>query len=56
VAKEDEETEQEGDFQEKLEALPITSEEIEAVIEQVEERLKKDPKNRTLKKAKRQLE
>jgi hypothetical protein len=56
VTKEDEEAEQEGDFQEKLEASPITSEKIEAVIEQVEERLKKEPKNRTLKKAKRQLE
>ena len=56
VTKEDEEAEQEGDFQEKLEASPITSERIEAVIEQVEERLKKEPKNRTLKKAKRQLE
>jgi hypothetical protein len=55
VAKEDEETEQEGDFQKKLEASPITSEEIEAVIEQVEERLKKVPKNRTLKKAKRAI-
>ncbi|MED4904530.1 transposase, partial [Parageobacillus thermoglucosidasius] len=56
VVKEDEESEQEGDFQEKLEASPITSEKIEAVIEQVEEHLKKEPKNRTLKKAKQQLE
>ncbi len=56
MTKEDEEAEQEGDFQEKLEASPITFERIEAVIEQVEKRLKKDPKNRTLKKAKRQLE
>ncbi|TCL53329.1 transposase [Thermolongibacillus altinsuensis] len=56
VTKEDEEAEQELDFQEKLEASPITSEVIEATIEQVQERLKKDPKNRTLKKAKRQLE
>ena len=55
MAKEDEETEQEWDFQEKLEASPTTSEEIEAVIEQVEERLKKVPKNRTLKKAKRAI-
>lgn len=43
-------------IQEMLEGSPITSEMIEAVIEQVEERLKKEPKNRTLKKAKRQLE
>jgi transposase, IS4 family len=40
VAKEDEEAEKEGDFQEKLEAAPITSEVIEGVIEQVEKRLR----------------
>lgn len=56
VAKEDEVAEQEGDFQEKLEVSAITSEVTESVIEQGEECLKKEPKNRTLKKIKRRLE
>ncbi len=53
---EDELAEKEMDFQEKLEATPVTSEEIEETIKKVEEKLEQEPKNRTLKKAKRQLE
>jgi len=44
------------DFQEQLEANPITSEKIQETIEKVEKQLEQEPKNRTLKKAKRQLE
>ncbi len=56
VTKEDEKAEGEKGFQEKLEAAPVTSEKIVQTIKKVEERLDKEPKNRTLKKAKRQLE
>jgi hypothetical protein len=48
--------EQELDFQEKLEANPITSEKIQQTIVKVEKQLEQQPKNRMLKKAKRQLE
>jgi transposase len=56
VAKEDELTEKEMDFQEKLEATPITSEKIAETVKKLEERLEKEPKNKVLKKAKKQLE
>lgn len=56
VTREDEEAEREKDFQEKLEESPITSEKIADTIKKVEKRLEQEPKNRTLKKAKRQLE
>lgn len=56
VVKEDEQAEIEKEFQEKLEQTPVTSEKIQKTIENVEKHLKDEPKNRTLKKAKRQLE
>lgn len=56
VTREDEQAEKETDFQEKWEETPITSEKIEETIKKVEKRLEQHPKNRTLKKAKRQLE
>lgn len=56
VAQADEEAERELDFQEKLAASPITSENIANTIKKVEKRLEQNPKNRTLKKAKRLLE
>jgi transposase len=56
VMKEDEEAEQNLDLEEKLEELPITSEKIADTVKKLEERLERDPKNKPLKKAKRQLE
>ncbi|EHL78486.1 IS1182 family transposase [Bacillus smithii] len=56
VMKEDEQAEKEMDFQEKLEAAPVTSEKIQETIKKVEKKLEQEPTNRTLKKAKRQLE
>jgi transposase len=56
VMKEDELAEKEMSLQEKLEATPVTSEKIQETIKKVEEELEQEPKNRTLKKAKRQLE
>ncbi|MED0895335.1 transposase, partial [Aneurinibacillus migulanus] len=56
VTREDEQAEKETDFQGKWEETPITSEKIEETIKKVEKRLEQHPKNRTLKKAKRQLE
>jgi transposase len=56
VTKEDEEAEKEQDFQEKLEETPISSAKIEETIKKLEQRLEQDPKNKPLKKAKRQLE
>src|SRR5207248_1562514 len=56
VMKEDEEAEQNLDLEEKLEESPITSEKIADTVKKLEERLERDPKNKHLKKAKRQLE
>lgn len=56
VVEEDEDAEQALALQEKLDETPITSEKIEKTMNQVEERLQKEPKNRKLKKAKRLLE
>jgi len=56
VMREDEEAEGEQDFQEKLETASVTSEKIKDTIKRVEKRLEQQPKNRTLKQAKRQLE
>jgi len=55
VAREDEQAENEQDFQEKLEASPITSEKIEETVKKLEERVEQEPKNKVLKKAKNQL-
>lgn len=55
VIKEDEEAEQVLDLEGKLEETPITSEKITETIKKLEERLELDPKNKPLKKAKRQL-
>ena len=52
---EDEQAEGELDIQEKLTATPVTSEKIQETIQHVEKRLEQEPKNRTLKKAKRLL-
>jgi transposase len=56
ITKEDEEAEKEQDFQEKLEETPISSAKIEETIKKLEKRLEQEPKNKPLKKAKRQLE
>ena len=56
VTKEDEQAEQQKELQEKLEEAPISSEKIEATVKTLEERLERDPKNKVLRKAKRQLE
>uniref|UniRef100_UPI000D3E295E IS1182 family transposase n=1 Tax=Peribacillus acanthi TaxID=2171554 RepID=UPI000D3E295E len=56
VTREDEEAEQELDLLEKLEESPISSEKISETIKKIEARLEQDPKNKPLKKAKRQLE
>ena len=56
TTKKDEMCELHSGFQEKLDKHPITSEEIEASIKVIEESLEKEPKNKKLKKAKRQLE
>jgi hypothetical protein len=56
ITKEDEQAEQEKDLQEKLEETNITSQRIAETVKKIEERLGHDPKNRALKKAKRQLE
>ena len=56
VTKEDQEAEQELDLMEKLEEAPISSEKIAETVKNLEKRLDKNPKNKTLKKAKRQLE
>jgi len=56
VMKEDQEAEQDLDLEEKLEESPITSEKIADTVKKLEERLERDPKNKHLKKAKRQLE
>ena len=56
ITEADELAEREKDFQEKLEEAPITSEKIEETVKDLEERLQEDPKNKVLKKAKRQLE
>ena len=56
VAKEDEEAEKEMDLQEKLDESPITSEKIAETIHKLEEKLEAEPKNKEVKKAKRQLE
>ncbi|WP_142303674.1 transposase, partial [Evansella halocellulosilytica] len=56
VTKQDEEHAGELDEQEKLEADPITSEDIKESINHLEKKLVDEPKNREVKKAKRQLE
>jgi transposase len=56
VMKEDEEAEENLDLEEKLEESPITSDKIANTVKKLEERLERDPKNKPLKKAKRQLE
>jgi transposase len=56
VTKEDEQAEKEMDFQEKLEANPITAEKISETVKKLEERLEMEPKNKVLKKAKKVLE
>jgi hypothetical protein len=48
--------EREQELQEKLAASPISSEKIAETVKKLEERLEKEPKNKVLKKAKRQLE
>jgi transposase len=52
----DELAEREQELQEKLAASPISSEKISKTVKKLEERLEKEPKNKVLKKAKRQLE
>lgn len=54
--KKDEQAERELELQEKLEAAPISSEKITETIKKLEERLEQEPKNKVLKKAKRELE
>ncbi|WP_047155223.1 IS1182 family transposase [Aneurinibacillus tyrosinisolvens] len=56
ATQQDEQAEREKDLQEKLEEAPITSEKIAETVKKLEKRLEQDPKNRTLKKVKRQLE
>jgi len=56
VARLDEEAEHEKDLQEKLGETPVTSEKIAETVKRIEERLGHEPKNKVLKKAKRQLE
>ncbi|PAE23645.1 MULTISPECIES: IS1182 family transposase [Bacillaceae] len=56
VTEEDEEAEQELDLMEKLEESPISSEKIAETVKKLEKRLEKEPKNKTLKKVKNQLE
>lgn len=56
ITKEDKEAEKELGFQDRLEETPISSAKIEETIKKLEERLEQDPKNKPLKKAKRQLE
>ena len=56
ITEEDERTEQEKDFDEKLQEADITSEKIEKTVKELEKRLKADPKNKAMKKAKRTLE
>ncbi|MED1421679.1 IS1182 family transposase [Bacillus smithii] len=43
------------DLDEQLEQKPVTSKEIQETMKKVDEHLKKDPSNKTLKKAKKQL-
>ncbi|EIJ81326.1 hypothetical protein PB1_00225 [Bacillus methanolicus PB1] len=43
------------DLDEQLELKPVTSKEIQETKKKVDEHLKKDPTNKTLKKAKKQL-
>jgi transposase len=56
VTRQDEDHAGELDEQEKLEADPITSEDIKQSINELEEKLAEEPKNREVKKAKRLLE
>jgi transposase len=56
VLQEDENADQEVDLEEKLEETPILSEKIAETVKKIETRLEKEPKNKVLKKAKRQLE
>lgn len=56
VAKEDEESEHKQDLQEQLDQNPITSEQIKETVDELEKRLETEPKNREIKKVKKQLE
>ncbi len=56
VTKEDEASEKEQDPEEKLNERPVTSKQIKKSVEQLEERLEKEPENRKIKKAKYTLE
>jgi len=56
ITKEDEKTEVESSLQERLDKNPVTSEQMKDTISVLEKRLETEPKNKAIKKAKRQLE